>query len=330
MDELARRWWGGELGAAGRALDISLAPAEAAYRLGTALRNRAYDRGLLASEQIDLPVISVGNIAVGGAGKTPFTSWLARRLKGRGETPAIVHGGYAADEPELHRTWTPDIAVVVDRERVRAVQRARTAGATVVVMDDAFQHRRVHRDLDIVLVPVERWSDGPRLLPRGAWREPPSALQRAGLIVCVRKTPVDQESARLAAALHAASQRPVMRVHLRASAWQQYDAPAAPPAGSCLLAAGLADPELFAANARFAGASVDTELTFPDHCAYDDADVARIRDAAAGRPVVTSSKDWVKLRGRLDASRTWVLTQELIIDEGEAVLDAALDRVLRR
>jgi tetraacyldisaccharide 4'-kinase len=328
VHEFARRWWGGELGAAGTMLDAVLAPAEAAYRLGTALRNRAYDRGLLASAQADLPVISVGNIAVGGTGKTPFTSWLAKRLEMRGEMPAIVHGGYASDEPELHRMWTPHIPVLVDRDRARAVRRARSGGASVVVLDDAFQHRRLRRDLDIVLVAVERWSEATRLLPRGAWRESSTALQRAGLVVCVRKTPAVEASTRLAAALRRGTGRPVMRMHLHASAWRQGDVPAAAPAGSCLLVAGVADPTLFAANVRAAGADVSTQLLFPDHCEYGAADVQRIVASAAGRAVVTSAKDWVKLRGRIDATRTWVLTQDLEIEEGEALLDAALDRVL--
>lgn len=328
LDDLARRWWGGELGAAGRALDIALAPAEAAYRLGTVLRNAAYDRGMLPSESAPLPVISVGNIAVGGTGKTPFTSWLALRLESRGESPAIVHGGYAGDEPELHRTWLPHIPVLVDRDRAHAAQRARAGGATVLLLDDAFQHRRLRRDLDIVLVSVERWSGTARLLPRGGWRERPDALRRAGLVVCVRKTAAVAESLKLAADLRVTSGRPVMRVHLRASGWQQAGAPASPPVGPCVIVAGLADPSLFAANARTAGAQVSAEVTFPDHHDYDAADVARIRAAAAGRPLVTSAKDWVKLRDRLDTAQMWVLTQDLVVDDGEDLLDIALDRVL--
>ncbi|HEX2165600.1 MAG TPA: tetraacyldisaccharide 4'-kinase [Longimicrobiales bacterium] len=328
MEDLARRWWGGELGAAGVALDVALAPAEAAYRLGTLLRNHAYDRGMLTSEKAPLPVISVGNIAVGGTGKTPFTSWLARRLEARGEVPAIVHGGYAADEPELHRSWTPHIPVVVDRNRARAVERAHAAGATVAVLDDAFQHRRLRRDLDIVLISVERWSGAARLLPRGAWREPPAALRRAGLVVCVRKTAVEAESAELASAIGRATGQAVMRVYLHASAWRQGDAPSSAPPEQCVIAVGLADHGLFVANARAAGAAVGAELIFPDHHEYDAADVDRIRAAAAGRPVVTSAKDWVKLRGRMDAAQTWVLTQELVVEDGGALLDAAVDGAL--
>ncbi|HSK18934.1 MAG TPA: tetraacyldisaccharide 4'-kinase [Longimicrobiales bacterium] len=329
MAGLARRWWAGELGVAGTALDVTLAPAEAAYRMGIKLRNRAYDRRMLASTVAPLPVISIGNIAVGGTGKTPFTSWLALRLAQRGERPAIVHGGYAQDEPELHRTWAPEIPVFVDRDRVRAAGRAHAEGASVVLLDDAFQHRRIRRDLDIVLISVERWSDTVRLLPRGAWREPPAALERADVLVCVRKTATVEEAVSVARAVASGSGRPVLRVHLRAAGWQRDGVPAAAPTGPCLLVAGLADPGLFVMNARDAGALVTTELLFPDHHEYDDADAARIRAAAAGRTIITSAKDWVKLRGRVDAAETLVLTQEVVIEEGEPQLDAALGRVLR-
>ena len=329
IEELARRWWGGELGAAGTALDLALAPAEAAYRAATVMRNAAYDRGVLPTRSVTLPVISVGNISVGGAGKTPFTSWLALRLQSRGESPAIVHGGYAQDEPDLHRMWTPHIPVLVDRDRARAAQRAHEEGASVVVLDDAFQHRRLRRDLDIVLISVERWSRAARLLPRGGWREPPAALGRAGLVVCVRRTPVMEASVELAASVRETSGRPVMRVHLRASAWQQAGAPVAAPDDACVLVAALADPSLFAANARAAGARVTEELTFPDHHDYDAADVARILTTAAGRPIVTSAKDWVKLRARVQAEQAWVLVQDLIVEEGEELLDRALTSVLR-
>jgi tetraacyldisaccharide 4'-kinase len=86
---------------------------------------------------------------------------------------------------------------------------------------------------------------------------------------------------------------------------------------------------MFVANVRATGVDVSTVITFPDHHEYSDADVERMRTAAAGRAIVTSAKDWVKLRGRLSHERTWILTQELVFEDGEALLDAALSRVLR-
>ncbi|MGH7448786.1 MAG: tetraacyldisaccharide 4'-kinase, partial [Longimicrobiales bacterium] len=157
----------------------------------------------------------------------------------------------------------------------------------------------------------------------------PAALGRAGLLVCIRKTPVEEESLRVAALLRRLADRPVLRAHLRASGWQQGGTAVAAPPDPGVLVAGLADPALFAANARAAGAAFGTELLFPDHHAYGPADVRRIRAAAAGRAVITSAKDWVKLRETLDPAQTWVLTQTLVIEEGGSLLDAALGRVLQ-
>jgi tetraacyldisaccharide 4'-kinase len=199
----------------------------------------------------------------------------------------------------------------------------------VVLLDDAYQHRRLRRDLDIVLVSVERWSATGRLLPRGPWREPPTGLARAGLIACVRKSSADAESRELAGFLHATTGRPVMRVNLRAAAWQRGDAPALAPVGQALVVSGLADPAMFVENVRGMGVDVSSVLTFPDHHEYSAADVERVRAAAAGRAIITSAKDWVKLRGRLDTEQTWILTQELVLEDGDALLDAALSRALR-
>ncbi|HEX6309223.1 MAG TPA: tetraacyldisaccharide 4'-kinase [Longimicrobiales bacterium] len=328
LSDLARRLWNGELGAPGAALSIALAPAELAYRVAAGVRNFAYDHHLLPTSAAAVRIISIGNIAVGGSGKTPFTSWLAQRLARRGRHPAIVHGGYADDEPELHRTWTPDIPVIVNRDRTRAVARAAAAGADVVLLDDAFQHRRLRRDLDIVLVAVERWRSAPRLLPRGPWRESPAALVRADLIVCLRRTPAARESSAIAEALHRSSGRDVIRAYLRPGPWTRDGEPAPAPDAQVLLVAGVADPALFEANVRETGVPVAAVLTFPDHHDYTTADAERIRTAAAGRTIVTSAKDWIKLRSLLDAASVYVLGQELIIEQGSDVLDGALERVL--
>ncbi|HEX6910119.1 MAG TPA: tetraacyldisaccharide 4'-kinase, partial [Longimicrobium sp.] len=187
-DGFARRVWAGEGGALGAALRVVLAPAEAAFRGVVAARNGAYDRGWLRAERVDVPVISVGNVNVGGAGKTPFAAWLARGLADRGRKPAIALRGYGEDEIVLHRELNPDIPVFRGRRRVEAARAAVAAGGDAVVLDDAFQHRALARDLDLVRVAVEGWEPRPRLVPRGPWREGPQALARADAIVLTRKS----------------------------------------------------------------------------------------------------------------------------------------------
>ncbi|MEX0907747.1 MAG: tetraacyldisaccharide 4'-kinase [Gemmatimonadota bacterium] len=328
LDAFVRRWWNHDFGAAGRLLDAALAPAEGLYRGAIAARNAAYARGMLRAERAGVPVISVGNIATGGTGKTPFSNWLARRLAARGESPALLHGGYGSDEPELHRRWSPDIPVVVDRDRVRGAWQACQQGATVLILDDGFQHRRLHRDLDLLLLSAERWHDAARLLPRGPWREPRAALGRADLIVCTRKTAPAGAATRAAAEMSAASSRPVVRAHLHAGAWLHAGAPAEAPEGPVLLVAALAEPAIFAENARAAGADVADTMFFPDHHVYLDADADRIRQRASGRVVATTEKDWTKLDALLDTQRVWLLAQTVEIEDGAAALDEALTRVL--
>lgn len=350
LHEVARRWWAGELGMAGTVLGVLLAPAEAAYRVGVAVRNGAYRRGLLAERRAAVPVISVGNIAVGGTGKTPFTHWLATRLQALGQTPAIVHGGYADDEPALHRAWSPEIPVIVERDRVVAAQRAVADGASIIVLDDAFQHRRLHRDLDIVLMSAERWTHATRLLPRGPWREPRSGLRRADLLVVTRKTASAAEAVRVADGLAVLTEAPIVHVHLRAAGWRLATAAPLPPgttSGSApatgnavrtdraagpttpaLLVSGVAEPDLFVENARAAGANIAGILTFPDHHAYSGADADRIRTAAAGGPVVTTEKDWTRLERWFGGDAVWLLRQDVIVESGAQTLENLLQRVL--
>ncbi|HSJ06688.1 MAG TPA: tetraacyldisaccharide 4'-kinase [Longimicrobiales bacterium] len=332
-DTLVRRWWSGGFGAGGAVLSMVLAPAELAYRTAVKVRARAYAGGVLRTARAPVPVLSVGNVTVGGTGKTPFTRWLADRLRTRGHLPAIVHGGYADDEPALHRAWAPVTPVLVSRDRAAAAAAAAAAGATVVVLDDAFQHLRVHRDLDIVLVSAERWAGPARMLPRGPWREPRQALARADVTVVVRRTATPADARRVATEVERLSGRPAVALHLRAARWRRAgDGPASgaasAPGGPVLAVSAVAEPDLFVANARSAGAQVAAALSFPDHHVYSAADMARIRAEAGDRPVVTTEKDWVKLRAMPEPPEVWLLIQEVIVEGGLEILDDALEEVL--
>ncbi|HUF49235.1 MAG TPA: tetraacyldisaccharide 4'-kinase [Longimicrobiales bacterium] len=327
LSSLPSRYWAGQL-AGSRMLDVALAPAEALFRAGTALRNAAYDRRVLASRRAPVPVVSVGNIAVGGSGKTPFAQWIARALHARGARPAIVHGGYAADEPALHRRWSPDIPVVVDRDRLAAARAAAQQGATVIVLDDAFQHRRLYRDLDIVLVTVEGFEQHYRLLPRGPWREPLDALRRADLVIAARRTAAPTAGAALTTFLQLRTRAPLVQVYFHADAWLHNDAAAPPPAQPALVVCAIADPLTFSQSVRPAGAVPADWLPFPDHHDYTPADAAAILQRARGRPIVTTEKDWTKLDRLLEPSRVWILTQSVVVEQGADQLAAALDRVV--
>ena len=158
-----RIWWGDD--ALARAARLALAPLEGAYRGVIALRGSLYDAGLLPARQTAVPAISVGNLSVGGTGKTPVAAFVASELRARGGKPAIVLRGYGGDEPLVHATLNPGVPVVVSPDRVAGVAEARVLGADVAVLDDAFQHRRAERWADVVLISADRWTDDRRLLP---------------------------------------------------------------------------------------------------------------------------------------------------------------------
>lgn len=399
---LERRWQQGAVRGSGRLLDAALVPAELAYRAAVACYHRAYDAGWRTAEAVGVPVLSVGNVMVGGTGKTPVAAWLVDELRRRGAHPAILHGGYSADEPRLHRQWHPGVRVISERDRTAAAQRALAAGATVLVLDDGFQHRRLARDVDLVLIPAEHWTPTPRLLPRGPWREPLRALARAHVIAVVRKTADVDTAKRVSAEVAALTpDRPVLRLRLRPTGWRvarsransrdtphgrnrpihthaagsrasrsepppphRSDAAAEsgssgtlldagtpaesePPGalidsapyegtrtagsqlpGRAIAVAGIGQPDAFVDNAREAGAHVDAALFFPDHHRYRPRDVARIQRAAAGRPIVTTAKDALKLEEFGAALELWILEQEVVVEDGMAALDRILDRLV--
>lgn len=318
-------------------MDMLLLPAEGLFRAAAELRGLAYGAGWLAADRSDIPVISVGNLAVGGTGKTPFSAWLAARCLALGGKPAIVLRGYGGDEPALHRELNPGIPVFVAKRRIGAAHAAAAAGCDVVVVDDGFQHRRLHRDLDIVLIAAGSLAGNRRLLPRGPWREPLGAAGRADLVVVTRKA-----GRNAAGAIHSLRQqfsrdgRPhILGCEIRPVAL-------APLSGGLtrriplrqlknrdvVAVAGVADPDAFLAELSAAGARPDPRL-FPDHHPYTPADARALAKTAGDRWLVTTGKDAVKLRGLLPASLpAYVLHQEVCMDEGAGLLDRDLHRVL--
>ena len=323
------RWWDGEAGAAGRAADTLLAPAEWLFRGIVRARNAGYELGLLEVHRGTIPVISVGNLLVGGTGKTPFAAWLAGHLRSEGHAPAVVLRGYGSDEVLLHRELNPEVTVVAGPQRVRMVAEAAAQGCDVAVLDDAFQHRRLARDLDIVLVPAERWTGAPRMLPRGRFREPRRSMRRADLVVVTWKTE-DVDPAPVRAALadcgHITVGCRIAPAGL--AALHPYGASAEPldsvRSESVLAVAALADPEPFRRNLVAAGARVELRR-YPDHHPFTRSEANALAAAASGRSLVMTNKDAVKLRPLLPPEvDARVLRQEVSIAWGADVLAGAV------
>lgn len=335
VDEL---WYAKSAGA--RAARALVAPLSWLFHPVVAVRNTLYDRRILHVHDSALPVVSVGNVTVGGTGKTPLAAHLVAELVAMGHRPAVVMRGYGDDEPELHARLNPGVIVVTNADRVAGIQSAAAKGADVVVMDDGFQHRRAERDLDIVLVSAERWSPDLRLLPAGPLREPLSSLGRADLIVVTQKSASNAAVAHAVAAIEAMASvhAPVITVSLSAGSIVSATGDATIPLdairGKRILAvAGIGDPASFFAQLRQLGADV-TERQFRDHHAYSAEDVARlIVDSAGHKYVIITEKDAVKLAALWPAKcgTFWYLSQAVRLNEGASlIVTAALAKLFQR
>lgn len=321
-----RRAWAADGGIA-----AALAPLGWLYGAVMTVRNAAFRRGLRRVSAPTVPTVSIGNLTVGGTGKTPVSAWFAEQLAARGARPGIVLRGYGDDEPSVHRTLVPTAVVVADPDRVRGSARAVAEGAMAVVLDDAFQHRRAGRTVDVVLLAAEQgWPR--RCLPAGPLREPWAGLRRADLLLVTRKTADAATAGAFARRLAAKWGRPVAVVELAASElqWVAGRAGSRPAAGSKVLAvSGVGEPGAFVGQLASAGWSV-VPATYPDHHAYTGADIADlVARGAAVAAVVCTLKDAVKLAPRwpADGPPLWYLSQVVRIDSGRAHLDGLLDRL---
>jgi len=335
VTRLAERvWFGTSLGAV--AARTVLAPAEWLYRGTVAVRNAFYDRRWLPIHPAPIPAVSIGNLAVGGTGKTPVAAWVAAELERRGAQPAIVMRGYGDDEPLVHVTLNPSVPVFTGGDRVQGLLEARAAGRDIAVMDDAFQHRRVARVADVVLVSADRWSERFRLLPAGPGREPLRALRRASMVVVTRKAVEREAAARLATRLGTLAVNGTSAVaHLATGALVDFLSGAEQPlddlhGARILLVSGVGDPAALASQLAATGATIESR-TFPDHHVYDSADIAAlISEGSRFDRLVCTLKDAVKLgpawpRG---AGPLWYVSQRCEFEDGGAGVTALLDRLL--
>jgi len=320
-----------------RVVRLALVPLSLPYVAIVRVRATAYRRGVLRAKRLILPTVAVGNLSVGGTGKTPLAAWIARRYVGQGRTPGILLRGYGGDEPLVHRRLVPEGVVVAHPDRVAGAVRARAAGADILVLDDAFQLLSVVRDLNIAVVSAESVEGSRWPLPAGPWREGWDALARADVIVVTRK----RASAAAADALARRLERRragtlVCVAHLAVGRLEgmrsgtRHELPVL--AGRRVLAAaGIADPETFATQLRGLGAIVQLQA-YQDHHPYAEADLAGlVRGLAGADYVVVTEKDAVKLRGRWPGDVPEPLVAGLAVqwERNGHLLEHALDAVPR-
>jgi len=334
-------------------------PVPAAARAGLAVLAGLYRVGLAAANvrwrfpsavhRAPCPVISVGNLTVGGTGKTPMVAYLAGMLVAEGYRPLIVSRGYGAEPGspneeagELGRRC-PDVPQVQFPDRLRAIQEwTAQHPCDVAILDDGFQHRRLDRDLDIVLLDALRPFGYGHVLPRGLLREPPSALARADMVVITRAALIEADAlARLKAVVGrlVAAETPVLVADHRPAEVAFADGSCQPANWLCerpvAAVCAIANPEAFEQTLDSIGAQVVRFDAFRDHYAYTAADLARLgagATAAGANVLVTTGKDFVKWRPLLTHDREAVpvpcaaLEVAMHFTEGEAVLH---DRVRR-
>jgi tetraacyldisaccharide 4'-kinase len=315
-----------------------------AYGAGVAARNAGFDRGWKHSHRVVVPVVSVGNLTLGGTGKTPMVEWLARWYRRRGVRVAILSRGYGQtaglnDEGRVLEENLPDVPHLQDPDRVTLAGVAITElESELIVLDDGFQHRRLARDIDVVLIDaLEPFGLG-HLFPRGLLREPVRSLRRASVVVLSR---ADQVAPADRAAIRAQAERragPVRWVEARHAPLDLIDsegnASALDQIADRTVAAfcGIGNPEGFRRTLLPLCRELLDLRVFPDHHSYTAANVASLegwaRDLGANF-VLTTQKDLVKLRaGSLGIAPLRALRIGLEFMTGADIMDDVLARLL--
>jgi tetraacyldisaccharide 4'-kinase len=327
---------------------VLLAPMTAlswGYGLGVRLRGALYDRHVLSGERVEgLRIISVGNLNVGGTGKTPAVLHLAGMLIRAGRKVGILTRGYgrqtkehltftgaeplpsveqAGDEPLLLARRCPEARVLVGADRRALARRARDEfGLEVVLLDDGFQHRRLARDEDVVVVDEAAGFGNGRMLPRGPLREPLSALRRATLFWIRTATAPAPSLPPLPG--------PQVRTRYSPTAWVDPDgkehSPETLSGASVVALAGLARPGSFLRTLRQLGVSLRDAALFPDHHRFTASELQGVKVSAAkhGARIVTTEKDAVRLPHGFGA---WTVRLGVEVLQGEDLLRGALGLV---
>ncbi|MFH1552778.1 MAG: tetraacyldisaccharide 4'-kinase [Candidatus Omnitrophota bacterium] len=310
------------------------------YALAISFVDWSYRSGLRRQHKIGVPVVSIGNITLGGTGKTPFAVFLADHFLNAGKKPAVLIRGYGADESRMLRDELPDVPVFTGQDRVRSARLAVESGSDVLILDDAFQHRRIARDLNILMLDSVSLFGNGFLFPRGLLREPVSSIKRADIFVLTktdrigpqRRESIVRELGRLAPGKPVVQtrHRPLFLTDVTGAAY-----PAESLSGKKVcLASGIVDPGYFAFLMERAGAVIAARCDYTDHHRYRQLDIDTISAECARKnaeAVIFTKKDYVKIR-ELDTSRIedklFVLNVAIDITQGKENLVAGLNSIV--
>jgi len=294
------------------------------FSLGVYVKNAAYKLGIFKPQKAPLPVVSIGNIAIGGSGKTPFCICLAKHLEGRASVGIISrgYGGKASkaldrhatldvctghgphvpaidcgDEPYLIARTLPQVPFVVGKERLLAARRVKELGADIVFMDDGLQHRRLHRDVEIVLVPQKDPLGKRAFFPRGELRDSVSRVKDADYIIVTSATKKGFEKVKQE--LQAMGCGPVIGTRAKITeARELNNKPFSLKNKRAVAFAGIAHPKRFIDTLESSGVQIVDFKIFPDHAALRADDLRRLSLEAKhldAECIVCTEKDAVKL-----------------------------------
>jgi tetraacyldisaccharide 4'-kinase len=320
--------------------------ASSLYGIAAKVRNAGYETGLFPIREVEgIKTVSVGNLRAGGSGKTPFAMHLAASLQNRGLRTALLLRGYrgrlearggfvskgqgplcspieAGDEAYLAASRLKGVHVLVGADRAASARRARDAGAQVLVLDDGFQHRSLHRDLNILLACPEDLSPTTRLLPAGPLRETASQARRADLIAGLELDWRGWEETPqvlfeyVPTCLVLKDQR---TVHL-----------ASQSGARVFLVSAIARPQRFGQTARSAGFNVVGDCVFKDHHRFRAREIREIETKASSRgadAILTTEKDLSRLMGAQTRFPLWALRIDAKISSGFDLLKYKIDDI---
>ena len=302
-----------------------------------------YKINQLKSYKSQIAVVSVGNITLGGTGKTPFAMMLAERLKKNEINTAILIRGYGEDEWKMleDRLGVQDIKIFVGRDRIQSAKKAESQGINALILDDGFQHCPLKRDLDIVLLDSTNPFGNGRLFPRGILREPIDSLKRADIIILTKTDKGEDNVSRIETELQRISpgKKVIKSLHrpnklYDLSGKNKMD-PTSIKGKNIYLLSAICDASYFRYTVEKIGGIIRLEFVFPDHYTYKKQDLERIFKECKKKnidTIITTEKDIVKLKKLNLAKNTaemLVLGIEIEITEGVEELDALLHDRLR-
>jgi tetraacyldisaccharide 4'-kinase len=285
---------------------------ELPYESIVRLRNYAYDHGMFTVSRASAPVVSVGNITLGGTGKTPLVAWLANWFAARNQKPAIISRGYKAKKGQLSdeaaelNILLPTVPHFANRQRIIAAKNATASGSNILLLDDGFQHRKIYRDINLVTIDASDPFGCNRIFPRGLLREPLEGLHRADAIILTR---TDQVSIKIRDEIQeqcsrflGPHQKPWIQTEHRPSSLRLADGRTEPlqllQNKRILAISAIGNPAAFHKTLTSLGLAPTATLIFPDHHQYNADDVRRISKKtkeARTDIVLTTLKDLVKM-----------------------------------